>query len=95
MSVARSGQVTVTTAGTAVQGPTTPLGELFAIQGHPDNTEEIWIGNDGAGDVTSSNGFSLAAGKIIEVDVSDVGNLSGLYFDAEVNGEKAVFLRLK
>ena len=80
-----SGQITVTTAGTAVQGPAVPGGGSFAIKAHPDNTDTVWVGNDGAGDVTSSNGFPLDAGEGI---VFQVDNLAELWFDADVNGEK-------
>ena len=91
---ALSGHVTVTTSGTAVQGPATTNGELFALKGHPDNTDTVWVGNDGAGDVSSSNGFPLNAGETIIIDVVDTGNLSGVWFDADVNGEKAIWIRL-
>lgn len=89
---ALSGQVTVTTTGTAVQGPSTPTGRLFAIKAHQDNTDVIWVGNDGAGDVASGNGFPLNAGEGVVVDGP---TLNKLWFDADVNGEKACWFRLQ
>ncbi len=88
---ATSGQVTVTTAGTAVAGPATPAGSTFAIKADPDNTDTVWVGNDGADDVTSANGFPLDPGEGIVVSV---GALDALYFDADVSGEKACWFRL-
>lgn len=93
MALARSGQITVTTGGTAVQG-TSVLGRTFAIAAHPDNTDTVWVGSDNAAspDVSSANGFPLgAAGAVL---VIEVGNLSELWFDADVNGEKICWIRL-
>lgn len=91
---ALSGQITVTTAGTAVQGPSTPTARYFAIKAHPDNTGIIWVGSDGEGDVASTNGFPLEAGEGVVVDAKETGNgsLSAHWFDASVNGEKACWL---
>lgn len=83
-----SGQITVTTAGTAVQGTDLPGGE-FMLKAHPDNTDTVWVGNV-SGDVASSNGFPLNPGETVVVRVS---NLDALWFDAEVNGEKICWLR--
>lgn len=87
---ARSGQITVTTAGTAVQGPATPTGRWFVLAAHPDNTNDVWVGNDGADDVTASNGFGLAAGDAVAVEVRR--SLDELWFDADTNGEKVCWL---
>jgi hypothetical protein len=89
--MSRSGQITITTAGTAVQG-TSVNGDMFALAAHPDNTDVVWVGSDGAGDVSSSNGFPLSAGKSIAV--IRVGSLDELWFDADVNGEKVCWLVL-
>lgn len=83
---ARSGQITVSTAGTAVQGPSAPTGRWFMIEAHPDNTGTVWVGNDGAGDVTSSNGFGLDAGDTVTLEVKR--SLAELWFDADTNGHK-------
>ena len=88
--MARSGQITVTTAGTAVQG-TDQISGLVAFKAHPDNTDAVWVGNDDADDVTANNGFPLEPGESIIVQV---GNLKQLYFDADVNGEKVCWLAL-
>ena len=94
--MARAGQVTVTTTGTAVQCTNQP-GYRFALTAHPDNTDTIWVGNDDAGDVSSSNGFPLSPGatvdpgSILEIIVS---NLNELWVDADVGGEKLCWIRL-
>lgn len=90
MARVRSGAITVTTAGTAVQGPTTPRASndklvAFVIKADADNTDTVYVGNDGAGDVTASNGFPLDAGESIMVETN---SLDDLWFDADVSGEK-------
>ena len=57
MATTRSGQVTVTTAGTAVQG-TDMSGFLFSLVAHPDNTDTVWVGN-ASEDVASTTGYPL------------------------------------
>lgn len=92
-----SGQITVTTAGTAVAGPTTPLGVLFMLQAHPDNTGVIYVGNDGQDDVSSSTGFPLKPGEppiIVDAKALSDGSLKHIYFDATVSGEKCCFMLL-
>jgi hypothetical protein len=87
--MALSGQITVTTAGTAVQGSDVP-GSLFSLKAHPDNTDTVWVG-EVSGDVASSNGFPLNSGESVVVQVA---NLNHLWFDADVNGEKICWLAL-
>jgi hypothetical protein len=87
--MAKSGQITVTTAGTEVQGPDCVGGEFF-LKAHPDNTDTVWVG-ESAGAVTSSTGFPLDAGESVVVKV---GNLIDLWFDSDVNGEKICWLRV-
>lgn len=82
-----SGILTVTTAGTAVQGTET-AGTAVAVKAHPDNSDTVWIGNDGAGDVTNTNGFPLNPGEGVVIP----GNLSQYWFDADVSGEKVCWL---
>ena len=88
--MARSGLITVTTAGTAVVG-TSRASHLIALKAHPDNTDAVWVGNDDASDVTAANGYPLDPGEAIVVEV---GNLADLYFDADVSGEKVCWLAL-
>ena len=87
-----SGQVNVTTNGTAVQGPDIK-GKMFALQAHPSNSDVAWVGNDGANDVSSANGFPLNAvgpGIVLVVDSS----LNELWFDAATNGDDICWIRL-
>ena len=97
-----SGQITVTTAGTAVQGPDTPSGGKFALAAHPGNTGIVYVGNDGAGDVASTNGFPLhstatLAGSYVVVDFGRFGQraLDELWFDAATSGDKVCWLLLE
>jgi hypothetical protein len=88
--MAASGQITVTTAGTAVAGPDEE-GVMFAIKAHPDNTDTVWFGFDDNDDVTSSTGFPLDPGETIIVQQA---NLKDLRFDADVSGEKFAWTRV-
>lgn len=83
-SVAISGQITVTTAGAAVQGDDIALDNGVYIGGLSSNTGKVYVGNDGEDDVSATTGFELGAGESILVHVS---NLSQLFFDAAQNGE--------
>lgn len=82
---ARSGQITVTTAGTAVQGTATAKYYGFYIRALSTNTGKVYVGNDGANDVTSSNGYELSAGDDIYIECQ---NLNELCFDSATNGDK-------
>lgn len=84
---ARSGQITITTAGTAVQG-TFSTAKAVAVKAHPDNADTVWVGNDDAGDVTASNGFPLDPGEGLVL----TGGLSDAWFDADSNGDKVCWL---
>ncbi len=88
--MAKSGQITVTTAGTAVQGPNTS-GISIAIKALANNAGLVYVGNDDAADVTSANGFELAPGEGVVVNKS----LRALWFDAATNGDKLCWLELE
>jgi len=88
-----SGQITVTTAGTAVAGPDVDIVNAVLIRGLTGNTGLVYVGNDGAGDVTSANGFELDSGEdTIELSSAVVTNLSQLYFDAATSGDKLCWI---
>jgi len=87
--MAISGQITVTTAGTAVQGPNT-YGLFVAIKALANNAGLVYVGNDAAGDVTSANGFELAPSEGVVVEKS----LRALWFDAATSGDKLSWLVL-
>lgn len=85
-----SGQVNVTSAGTAVQFPSI-VGDAFAIIALKGNTGNVYIGNDGADDVTSSNGYELEPGKQIIIELH---NLNALWVDAATSGDDVAWLRI-
>ena len=60
-----SGQVTVTTAGTAVALGSEAIAGLLEIKALDTEHGAVAVGNDGAGDVTMSNGMRLLAGESI------------------------------
>ena len=87
--MAYSGQITIATAGTAVQGSDTGGGSAFYIKALSGNSGLVYVGNDGADDVTSSNGFELSAGDVVFYE----GILENLWFDAAINGDKVCWFR--
>ena len=90
--MARSGQTTVTTAGTAVVLGSRDVKGALALCALAGNTGNIYIGNDGSGDVTSGNGFELEAGERIVLVYVD--NLNDLMVDSAENGDKIGWLIL-
>ena len=86
-----SWQVTVTTAGTAVQGAATHPG-WYAIKAHPNNTGKGYVGNDGADDVSATTGYILDPGEQIPMLLE---SLSDIWFDTAVSGEKFVITVLE
>lgn len=81
-----AGQRTVTTAGAAVVlGATQLINGPLMVKALDTNTGVVAIGNDGANDVTVSNGMRLKAGDAIVY--SFVGDLASLWIDSSVNGE--------
>ncbi len=90
--MALSGQKTVTTAGTAVPLGAQAVNAPLMVRALDTNSGVIAIGNDGADDVTLSNGLRLEAGETVVFEF--VGHLASLYIDASVNGEGVCWLVL-
>lgn len=88
--MAKSGVITVAVIGTAVQGPDTGPGK-YLIGADPQNTGYMYVGNDGAGDVTATNGYKLAASKWVLIETAD---LNTWWFDASVAGEKVTWIKV-
>ncbi len=87
-----SGQTTVSTAGTAVRlGSQRSDGPLL-VKALDTNTGVVALGNDGADDVTLSNGLRLQAGEAVAFEW--LGDLASLWLDAAVNGEGVSWIRL-
>ena len=89
---ATSGQKTVTAAGTAEALGSQPIGGTLAVKALASNTDIVVIGNDGTGDVATSNGFELSSGEAIVFN--RVGNLADIKVDAAVSGEGVCWLAL-
>jgi hypothetical protein len=82
-----SGQITVTTAGTSIQGGNVTLTNGVYIKALTGNTGNMFIGY-ATGD--NRDKFELDGNQLILVMVS---NLNQLWFDASVNGEKVCWLK--
>jgi hypothetical protein len=83
--MALSGQKTVAAAGTAVALGSQAVNAPLMVKALDTNTGIVAIGNDGSGDVTTSNGLRLAAGDVAVFEF--VGNLASIIVDSAVNGE--------
>jgi hypothetical protein len=90
--MALSGINTVATAGTAEALGSQQVAAPLLVKALTTNTGLMYVGNDGAGDVASTNGFPLAAGDVVIFE--HVGNLSAVYIDSAVNGEGVAWLIL-
>jgi len=84
------GQITVTTAGTEVQGSGVNLANGVYIKALAGNTGKVYVGNDGAGAISATTGFELSQGDMILIQV---GNLSQLWFDAATSGDKLCWIK--
>jgi hypothetical protein len=87
-----SGQITVATAGTEVQGPDVALTDGVIIKALPGNTKIGYVGNDATNHVSSSTGFPLSAGQTCIIQVA---NLNELWFDMETGGNGQGFAWIK
>jgi hypothetical protein len=91
--MAISGQKVVTTAGTAViLAATQVVNGPVMVKALDTNTGVIAIGNDGANDVTVSNGLRLLPGEGVVLEF--VGDLCSLWIDSAVSGEGVSWLVL-
>ncbi len=90
--MAISGQTNVTTAGTAVPLGNQAVDGPLMVKALDSNTGVVAVGNDGANDVTLSNGLRLAAGEVIIF--SYVGHLASVWLDAAVSGEGVAWMML-
>lgn len=86
-----SGQKTVTTAGTAVALGSQQINGLVQIKALDTNTGVVAVGNDGADDVTVSNGYRLSANNFV---IMEIGDLAQVILDSAVNGEGVSWLKL-
>lgn len=87
-----SGQKAIANAGTAKALGSQPVQGPLMVKALEANTGYAYIGNDGAGDVTSANGLELSPGDLVVFD--HVGNLANLIIDVSVNGEGVGWLCL-
>lgn len=87
-----SGQKTVTTAGTAVALGSLLINGPILVKALDTNTGVVAVGNDGADDVTVSNGLRLLKGESVELAVN---KLSEVWLDSAVNGEGVSWIKLE
>jgi hypothetical protein len=90
--MAYSGQKTITAAGTAEAMGTAIINGPMMVKALEANAGVVYLGNDGAGDVDSTNGLVMAAGDMVVFEY--VGALSSLMLDAANNDDGVAWLRL-
>ena len=90
--MALSGIKTVAVAGTAEAMGTQRVGAPLMIKALTTNTGLMYIGNDGAGDVSSANGLPLLPGEAVVFEF--VIDLSKIMQDSAVSGEGSSWLIL-
>jgi hypothetical protein len=88
----KSGLKTITAAGTAEALGTVQIAGPILVKALTTNTGLVYVGNDGASDVSSSNGYPLAAGD--QVILEHVASLSNVYVDSAVNAEGVAWIAL-
>ena len=87
-----SGQNTVAAAGTAEALGSQQVAAPLLVKALTTNTGLVYVGNDGAGDVSSANGYPLAAGDQVIFD--HVANLAAVMIDSAEDGEGVAWLIL-
>jgi hypothetical protein len=90
--MALSGQKTITAAGTAEALGSQQITGPLLVKALPNNTGLVYVGNDGASDVSSSNGYPLSASE--QLILEHVPNLANVYVDSAVNGEGVAWIAL-
>ena len=93
MAIAHSGKKTVATAGTAEALGSGQVAGPLMVKALAANTGKVYLGNDGAGDVSSANGLELSAGDVVVFQ--HVGSLANIMLDSSVNGEGVTWLCLE
>ena len=89
-ATAISGLITVTGAGTAVQGTDVSLTNGVYIRALSTNTGIGYVGNDGAGTVSSTTGFEMTSEQLVLIQVT---NLNNVWFNSTVANDKFCWLK--
>jgi hypothetical protein len=83
-------QITCALANTAVPGPAgVSSDEGFMLSAHPDNTDAVWIFENGAGK-TKDHGYPLLTGASVVVSVV---KLNQLQFESATAGQKICWIK--
>lgn len=88
-----SGKTIVAAAGESVPLGSQAVNASVMVKALAGNTNLVYLGSDGAGDVSSANGIELAAGEVVVFDW--VANLADIRLDAAVSGEGVAWLILE
>lgn len=92
-SGAKSGQKSVTTAGTAVRLGSQAIDGPVLLKAKHTNTGYIYVGNTGGDTVSSTTGMGLVAGEVVVFEY--VSDLKQIWLDSSVNGEGVYWSALR
>jgi hypothetical protein len=87
-----SGQKVVAAAGTAEALGSQRIDGPLMVKALATNTGLVYLGNDGADDVSAANGLPLLAGDVLIFEW--IGELGSIWLDAAVNGEGVAWIVL-
>ena len=93
MAVAHSGKKIISAAGVAEALGSGQVAGPVLVKALAANTGKIYIGNDGAGDVASTNGLELSAGDVVVFQF--IAQLSAILVDCSVSGEGVTWIYLE
>lgn len=88
-----SGQLFCSTAGTAQPGTDIAANPGFWIVALAGNTNTVYVGNNGAGALSSTSGFPLAAKDKVYLDKTIIQNLSELLLLSTTTTDGIAWLR--
>lgn len=91
--MAISGQKVIAAAGTAERLGTGTCMSNLMIKALIANTGYVYVGEDGAGDVSAANGQVLSAGDSIVME--NLAQFNHISIDVSVNGEGVSWLKLE
>jgi hypothetical protein len=92
-SGAKSGQKTVTAAGSPVALGSQVIEGPVMVKAVQTNAGYVYVGNTGSQTVSSTTGLALLAGEVIVFEY--VSNLNQIWLDSSVNGEGVYWSALR
>jgi hypothetical protein len=86
----KSGQLTLTTAGTVYSFASSSINDGVYIVAPLTNTGIVYIGDNGLGTITTTSGYPLNSGD--QIILWNIGNISDVKCIGTVSGDKLAYL---